>query len=190
MRAVAFTVPDSSHRPPGRPRSDVSRLALLDAAYWQVTERGYAAVTAEAIAKAAGAGKQTLYRWWPSKPLLVLAAFAAKARERVDRPRDAAMRAGDLERFLLADLSSLRVFADALRGLFNEAAGDVDLLAVARVEWFAPRAEALRSVLRRIVPEDSRRDSWIEAIEGAVFRRLMLGEPLDDDFARRLAALV
>src|SRR5271167_3702414 len=115
-------------RPPGRPRSEASRAALIDAAYWQVLERGYASVTAEAIAKAAGAGKQTLYRSWPSKGRLVLEAFAAKTRERIDRPREAAMRQGDLEKFLVADLAALRPFGDALRGLIAEAAADAELL--------------------------------------------------------------
>ena len=70
--------------------------ALLDAAYGQVVERGYACVTAAAIAKAAGEGKRAKYRWWPSKGRLVLEAFAAKVRDRIDRPREAAMRQADL----------------------------------------------------------------------------------------------
>src|ERR1700734_1652807 len=108
---------ESPPRPPGRPRSEASRAALLDAAYWQVVERGYAAVTADAIAAAAGAGKQTLYRWWPSKGRLVLEAFVAKARERIDRPREAALRAGDVEKFLVADLAAAASLLAALRFL-------------------------------------------------------------------------
>src|SRR5271163_3391388 len=117
---------ESSPRPPGRPRSEASRAALLDAAYWQVVERGYAAVTANAIAAAAGAGKQTLYRWWPSKGRLVLEAFAAKARERIDRPREAAMRAGEVERFLVADIAAAAPLFSALRFLIAEAQTDSD----------------------------------------------------------------
>jgi AcrR family transcriptional regulator len=181
---------ESFNRPPGRPRSALSRAALLDAAYWQVTERGYAVVTAEAIAKAAGAGKQTLYRWWPSKARLVLEAFASKARERIDRPREAAMQAGDIEKFLVADLGALRPFADALRGLLNDAAGEPQLLAALRAEILTPREAALRAVLTRALPKQSARESWIEAIEAAIFRRLVLGEALDEAFARRLAGLL
>jgi len=181
---------DSPPRSPGRPRSDVSRAALLDAAYWQVTERGYAAVTAYAIARAAGAGKQTLYRWWPSKARLVLEAFATKAKERIDRPREAAMRAGDVEKFLLADLAALRAFADALRGLFNEAAGDSELLAALRTAFFAPRSAALRTSLAHAIRDEPSREAWAEVMEGAIFRRLMLDEPLDEAFARLLAGLV
>ena len=179
---------DSSPRGPGRPRSDVSRAALLDAAYWQVSQLGYFSVTAEAIARAAGAGKQTLYRWWPSKARLVLEAFSAKARERIDRPRDAALRAGEIDKFLALDLAALRPFADALRGLLHDAAADPELMSAIRVEILAPRLDALRSLLKAH-PEGAR-DAWAEAIEGAIFRRLMLGEPLDDAFAKRLAGLL
>jgi AcrR family transcriptional regulator len=181
---------ESPPRPPGRPRSEASRAALLDAAYWQVVERGYGAATGEVIAKAAGAGKQTLYRWWPSKGRLVLEAFAARARERIDRPRDAAMRQGDLEKFLVADLAALRPFGEALRGLIAEAASDADLLAALRAEFLDPRSAALRGVLECALRDERRREAAVEAVEGAVLRRLMLGAPLDETFARRLAGIV
>ena len=117
----------SPPRPPGRPRSETSRAAILDAAFWQVMRRGYAEVTAEAIAKAAGAGKQTLYRWWPSKGRVVLEAFLAKERERIDRPREAAIQAGDLTKFLLAECAGAKPFDAALRFLVAEAQADADL---------------------------------------------------------------
>lgn len=54
--------PDSSRR------SDRSRRAILDAALALVTEVGYRRTTIEGIAARAGVGKQTIYRWWPSRP--------------------------------------------------------------------------------------------------------------------------
>jgi len=59
----------------GRPRDETARRALLDAAYELVVERGYAAVSMDAIAAKAGSGKQTIYRWWPGKADLVLDAL-------------------------------------------------------------------------------------------------------------------
>ena len=44
---------EAKKRAPGRPRSEASREAILDAAYWQTMERGYSLVTAESIARAA-----------------------------------------------------------------------------------------------------------------------------------------
>ena len=56
-------------------RSERSRQAILTAAVELVGEVGYARLTIEAIAARAGVGKQTIYRWWPSRGAVVLDAF-------------------------------------------------------------------------------------------------------------------
>ncbi|MFF9686120.1 TetR/AcrR family transcriptional regulator [Streptomyces sp. NPDC014623] len=61
--------PDSSRR------SDRSRRAIHDAALALVGEVGYARTTIEGIAARAGVGKQTIYRWWPSKAAVLMDAF-------------------------------------------------------------------------------------------------------------------
>lgn len=58
-------------------RSDRSRRAILDAALALVGEVGYDKLTIEAIAARAGVGKQTIYRWWPSKASVLLDASLA-----------------------------------------------------------------------------------------------------------------
>lgn len=55
----------------GRPRSEATRLAILQAAATLTTELGYDHVTIDAIASRAGAGKQTIYRWWSAKSMVV-----------------------------------------------------------------------------------------------------------------------
>ncbi|MCX4693605.1 TetR/AcrR family transcriptional regulator [Streptomyces sp. NBC_01408] len=60
-------------------RSDRSRRAILDAALALVGEVGYNKLTIEAIAARAGVGKQTIYRWWPSKAAVLLDASLALA---------------------------------------------------------------------------------------------------------------
>lgn len=47
---------------------------------------GYAATSIEAIARRAEVGKQTIYRWWPSKGLLLLDALQASAGEPAPSP--------------------------------------------------------------------------------------------------------
>ncbi|QKV95291.1 TetR/AcrR family transcriptional regulator [Streptomyces sp. NA02950] len=64
-------VPDATRR------SQRSHRAILDAAIELVGEMGYAKLTIEAIAARAGVGKQTIYRWWPSKAAVLLDAFVA-----------------------------------------------------------------------------------------------------------------
>ncbi|MFE3069888.1 TetR/AcrR family transcriptional regulator [Streptomyces sp. NPDC059247] len=61
--------PDASRR------SERSRRAIFDAALALVSESGYAKTTVEGIAARAGVGKQTIYRWWPSKAAVLLDAF-------------------------------------------------------------------------------------------------------------------
>ncbi|MCX5450434.1 TetR/AcrR family transcriptional regulator [Streptomyces nigrescens] len=63
--------PDSSRR------SERSRRAIFDAALTLVGEVGYDKLTIEGIASRAGVGKQTIYRWWPSKAAVLLDAFTA-----------------------------------------------------------------------------------------------------------------
>ncbi|MFJ9584628.1 TetR/AcrR family transcriptional regulator [Streptomyces acidicola] len=66
---VQKPAPDSTRR------SEKSRRAIYDAALALVVEAGYAKTTIEGIAARAGVGKQTIYRWWPSKADVLLEAF-------------------------------------------------------------------------------------------------------------------
>jgi AcrR family transcriptional regulator len=180
---------NAEKRPPGRPRSEVSRSAILDAAYWQVMERRYDQVTADSIAKAAGAGKQTLYRWWPSKAAVILEALAEKSRARIDRPQEAAIRSGDLLGFLRAVIPALSTFGPALRHLMAEAQSDSKLRASLREQIIEPRCAPLRQILAARVSDVHRREALIAAIYGAVWYRLLLDEPINEALAVELASL-
>jgi AcrR family transcriptional regulator len=177
-------------RPPGRPRSDASREAILDAAYWQTIELGYGAVTTGSIARAAGAGKQTLYRWWPGKAAIVLDALARKARERIDRPMEAAIRAGDLHGYLRSAVGALTTIGPALRCLMGEAQADPDLLNGLRRHFVEPRSDGLRRLLEQRIPSPAEREIAVETIDGAIWRRLLLGDRLDGEFVAALARSV
>jgi AcrR family transcriptional regulator len=58
-------------------RRESSRTAILTAAFELVGEVGYTRLTIEGIAARAGVGKQTIYRWWPSKGAVLFDAFLA-----------------------------------------------------------------------------------------------------------------
>ena len=73
-------------RRPGRPRSEAARQAILTAAQEELLARGVGELTIEGIAARAGVGKQTIYRWWPSKADVVLEAMRAGRRPH-PRPR-------------------------------------------------------------------------------------------------------
>jgi AcrR family transcriptional regulator len=66
---------ESGRRRPGRPRERSYDQAILDAALEILTARGYAGLTIDGVAARAGVGRPTIYRRWPSKPALVIAAL-------------------------------------------------------------------------------------------------------------------
>ena len=59
----------------GRPRSDKSRKAILDATRRLLTHTPLGELSIEAIAKKAKVGKTTIYRWWPHKAAVAMEAF-------------------------------------------------------------------------------------------------------------------
>lgn len=58
-----------------RTRSPEKKEAILDAVAPLVEAEGYNKTRIEHVAAAAGVGKQTIYRWWPTKPDLMAEAY-------------------------------------------------------------------------------------------------------------------
>jgi AcrR family transcriptional regulator len=59
----------------GRPRNEATRLLILKTALELLKTETLQSITIEAIAKAAGVSKATIYRWWTSKASIVIDAF-------------------------------------------------------------------------------------------------------------------
>src|SRR5215469_8174924 len=70
------TAQDAVKRP-GRPRSEKTDQAILDAALDAFAECGVEGVRCEDVAARAGVSKATIYRRWPGKEELLIAALAA-----------------------------------------------------------------------------------------------------------------
>ncbi|GAA0646290.1 TetR/AcrR family transcriptional regulator [Streptomyces thermocarboxydovorans] len=142
-------------------RSERSRRAIFDAALALVAEVGYPKTTVEGIAARAGVGKQTIYRWWPSKADVLLEAFldlseqAAEAAGQVPYAiPDTGDLAADLKYVLRATVDELQdpAFAApsralAAEGVVNEELGRrfVAKLLLPQLELYADR---LRSAQR------------------------------------------
>src|ERR1700683_4983723 len=64
-------------RRPRRPRSEQAEHAIIEATLDLFAEQGFEGVCVEAVAARAGVGKSTIYRRWPNKEELLLAALGA-----------------------------------------------------------------------------------------------------------------
>src|SRR5258708_37683837 len=79
----------------GRPRDEEARNAILRASLSLVKEFGYRSLTIEKIARRAGTGKTTIYRWWPSKAAVVVEAFRFYISPQIQFPTISAISACD-----------------------------------------------------------------------------------------------
>src|SRR5271157_1571737 len=135
----------------GRPRSETARCSILETALRLARTQGYARISVDRIAAEAGVGKQTIYRWWPSKAAVVLEALRENARVEVEVPDLGSLRA-DLEAFLQStfDVSRRRPgIGDVLRAMMAEAQHDPVFLQDFRREVIDPRRAVLRGLLER-----------------------------------------
>lgn len=71
---------ETTARRPGRPSDPRIDEQLLRATQDLLIEQGYERLTMDAVAQRCGASKATIYRRWPSKAALVVAAAAAALR--------------------------------------------------------------------------------------------------------------
>jgi len=80
LTIVSDHLPDEN-RPGGRPRSETSQAAILEAAYSFLEEQPLSSISPLRIARRAGVSTATVYRWWPTKEALLLDAFLHKTQK-------------------------------------------------------------------------------------------------------------
>jgi AcrR family transcriptional regulator len=173
----------------GRRRSEESKQAILAAAFELAVEVGYANTTIEGIAARSGAGKQTIYRWWPSKADVVLDALATKAELAVPLSET-----GDLRQFLVDSFAAARrtEFATLLRALMAQAQLDADFGERFRHGFLHRRRDALRVVLdRHELPPGMTAETVADIVFGVIWYRLLATDrPLDEELADELTTIL
>jgi AcrR family transcriptional regulator len=186
---------DSSRRPhTGRRRNDAAQDAILDATFRLLSGPGPEALTIDAIAAEAGVGRQTIYRWWPSKGAVVADALARHARVVVPE-RDTGSFTGDLAAFFADSFGGLENegLANRLRQIVAQAQHD-DHVARVLADFTAVRRAALRALLERgrnagELAAEADLDMLVDMAYGVLYYRLLVGHaPLDEKAARSLAA--
>jgi len=181
-------------KPLGRPRSEDRRRAILAAAVDELRERGYAALTIEGIAARAGAGKQTIYRWWPSRADVVLEALLDEAESAIAIPDEGSL-PEDLLAFLTATFHQ-RGQRPVLVGLMAQALLDPVFALAFRDRFLFARRAALREIFDRAagrgeIAPGIDPELLIDVVYGVLWYRLLLDHaPLDDAAGQDLADLV
>ncbi|MFI5760658.1 TetR/AcrR family transcriptional regulator [Streptomyces sp. NPDC051563] len=190
---------NSSSTPPrtgGRLRNEDAHHSVLEATAALLVENGYGALTIEGVAKRANVAKSTVYRWWKSKPALVMDAYAHETAASVPEP-DTGTLAGDLTAFV-ADLYRTGrdpVRAKALTGLMAEAQLDPASADPFRA-WVATRREVVATLLTRAVtreelPAGTDLDHATDLVFGPFWYRLLIAHtPLDPADAEAHVATV
>ena len=136
-------------RRPGRPRSERAEQAIIDATLEAIGDCGVDGVRCEDVAARAGVGKATLYRRWPGKEDLLIAAFAS-LKAPLPEPRGESVRED-----LIAMLEVMAADADDPRHarqfalLHGEGERYPRLVRRYKEQVVEPRRELIRSVLRR-----------------------------------------
>jgi AcrR family transcriptional regulator len=141
------TSPETAAGAAGRPRDPALEAAILNATQDLLIEHGFAATTVEAVARAAGTGKAAVYRRWPSKIDLVIA--AVQALQSPPAVPDTGTLRGDLLECAMHFVQPHRRPALVLAGVLNEIGRNNDLRDAAYEAIGKPPAAAFAAVLQR-----------------------------------------
>ncbi|HEV7965073.1 MAG TPA: TetR/AcrR family transcriptional regulator [Actinoplanes sp.] len=143
--------PSRRPNPPTRRRGAALEQAILRAAVEELTESGYAGLTMDRIATRAGTNKNAIYRRWPNRAALGVAAYRQMVEETLRLPDSGDLR-GDvlaLLRQINCDLSTPR--AGILRSLLAGVSDEPELLAQLQKQAVASGSGTWLTILGRAV---------------------------------------
>ena len=103
------------------------------------------AVSVDAIAQGAGVGKQTIYRWWPSKGAVLLEALLNRAHVIAPTPDSGDLEA-DLRLFLISTFAGVDESRQVLLGVLHEALVDAEAMTLL-AEFAAHRRAAAMQIV-------------------------------------------
>lgn len=140
---------DADHR--GRPRRRGAELyaAIFEATLAELAEVGYSRLAMERIAARAGASKASVYKRWPSRAELVVAALRHQAVAPEPAPDTGNLRDDVLTLLRRAATLLDGVFGEAVRGLMADTLTDPGRTAALRPNMFNSRNRLMREILDR-----------------------------------------
>jgi AcrR family transcriptional regulator len=168
--------PSTPVNPPRR-RSEKSHVAIVTATRELLLERGFDGLTIEAVAARAGVGKQTIYRWWPSRPALVADVMLEDADKILASVRNTGDLTADLVawvRRLAASLTTPRGSA-MLRTLTVANMEHEDTAVKLRAGFSVPLHDSVRTRLLADDIDEPTAESAADAIVGGVVYPILSG---------------
>ena len=182
----------------GRPPSEMaaSHAVIMDAVYALLQEESVRDLTMEAVAKRAGVGKPTLYKWWPTKATLVLAMLCERMAPKLEKPT--VLTAEESLRFRARSLIKAfnGPFGRIVAGLIAEGQSEPAVLQEFFDRWISPRRNATITDLQRGKDAGELRSETEpallnDAIFGAIhYRMLLRSGPLARRFSENLVEQV
>jgi AcrR family transcriptional regulator len=185
-----------SSRRPGRPRDPGYDKAILDATLEILTVKGYAGLSIDGVAAKTGVGRPTIYRRWPSKPALVIAALTQSPL--LSAAHDTGALRDDLLAFQSDQVKMMNLPASRriTAGLVADLVADPELSETYLGDYVGQRQAAVRQALLRGIERgelrpDANLDLIYDLLMGPLFMRSVVrGEKLSPDMAEQMVDIV
>tara|TARA_B100001989_G_scaffold247187_2_gene219062 strand:+ start:3521 stop:4153 length:633 start_codon:yes stop_codon:yes gene_type:complete len=179
---------ETSKAKKGRPRSEKSRKAILNATNKLLLQTSVQELSIESIAKKAKVGKTTIYRWWPNKTAVVMEALASQPGLQSPLPT-----ANNHREAIIMQLDKLIRLVDSHNGqtiaqLFSEAQASEEALKIFKDNLLEPLMDAMRYSIEEgqkngEFRDDIDPDTVVDILCGPIFFRLMAHpQDLTDNF--------
>ena len=165
----------------GRPRDKEARKRILDSAAQLLEDRCFDEITVDAIAEHSGAGKATIYRWWPNKAAVLIEAFRERISRELPFPDT-----GDFRQDIRLQLQNFTEIiywgrrGKVFRSFIAGAQADPEMAKAFRESWIRPRRAEARKLFERYVAEGVARpdldpDLAVEIVFAPLYYRLLTG---------------
>lgn len=194
MKATALI--EKKSRGGGRPRSESTRRSILGAALSLLQTQSVQSITIEAIAREAGVSKATIYRWWPSKVLVVIDAFMENHIVHTPMLYDVHP-AEALVRHWRSLAEQYREWpGQIVAQILAEGQSDQGVLREFRQRFHYGRRAVVREVVEKLssthkLPEGLEAEILMDMLYSPIYMRLLWGHaPIDEEFIQTYPLMV
>ena len=148
-----------------RRRGEQLEQAILEAAWAELSEVGYTALTIESVAKRAGTSKPVIYRRWPSRAHLVIAAWARQRPVESVTPDSGSLRADLVWLFTRIANRMAGMMSETITGVMAEAFKHPEVQELLRDRMdSAPLAHSVRRIVANAVTRGELRPVELPAL--------------------------